>query len=748
MCGIIAIHNQTKKVEDKRLAMLYPIAHRGEQKYFNESAVFENCILGMNRLAIVDRQKAKQPMHSNDGRYNIIFNGEIYNYLDLRKELLAKGHLFMTDSDTEVLLNGYIEWQEKILEKISGMFAFFIYDNKENKFFVARDPFGVKPLYFGISRDQTYYFGSEIKSLTVVEKIGEINLFPPGHFMAGGKLKKYFYLPNKLNDNITEKEAIVKIRELFDNSIKMRVNTDLPIAVYFSGGVDSASVLATARKYHPDVTAIIIGNTESSDRKTAVRYCEENNIKYIVKNPPKEEELFKNIKEITRITESFEPNMIRQSSISYYIAQTAAENNFKVILCGEGADEIFAGYPEFTNLKNDEEIQKKIFAFLTDLHRTQLQRVDRTSMHFTTEVREPFLDRDLVNFTLQIPPYMKIKKVGNTTITKYILRKAMEDRLPEYIYNRTKVVLSEGAGYKGNQTIGGLFYDATSKVVSDEELDQFKKKYKDWNLANKEEVYYFKYYLTFGYKKAKFNQKRTTVNKIDTEQRNARMSKEILDTFNVWQFKREQPHTAPKIQEKILEHVKEDTPVSFIMYWGKGKKEISGNTEVQALKYLCKMLDKVKEKHEPGTSLTIIFTDTHAKLNGYSEREIKTYFDSVKKQISDYGFNFLSLSELVTYDENELMEKIDKLKIKNSFLANLEKSSFKHFRRGANTKLGAKLYFLQNQKEKGELEKVFPDSIFLTYNGSDLNAIFPLKLPVFYMYSLKKGTSVKPWFCD
>ncbi|VAW15256.1 Asparagine synthetase [glutamine-hydrolyzing], partial [hydrothermal vent metagenome] len=369
MCGISAIIGKTKQNKKDIEAMLLPIINRGEKKYFNENTDLTTCVLGMNRLAIVDREKAKQPIKSSDGRYYIIFNGEIYNYKNLQKELIKKGYKFSTDSDTEVLVNGYAEWGEKLLDKISGIFAFFIFDKKENSFFVARDPLGIKPLYWATDKNNTYYFASEIKSLAQNKKIATINLFPPAHFMKEGKLKKYWSFPTKVNHKITEKEAVVKIRELFDNAIKKRVQTDLPVAVYLSGGIDSTAVLATAIKYHQNVTAIIVGNKNSNDKKIAIRYCKENNIKYIIGIPPTEIDLSKNISNIVKITESFEPNMIRQSAISYYIAKTAAEGDFKVILCGDGADELFAGYPEFTQLKTNQEIEKKVFSFLSDLHR-------------------------------------------------------------------------------------------------------------------------------------------------------------------------------------------------------------------------------------------------------------------------------------------------------------------------------------------------------------------------------------------
>jgi len=514
MCGIAAIWGKESQSNESLLKMLKPISHRGEIEFFNESESLDHCVLGMNRLAIVDQENAKQPFVSKDGRYHIVFNGEIYNFIEIRKELRDMGHHFTTNSDTEVLLRAYIEWQEKSLEKLNGMFAFFIYDKIENTFFAARDPFGIKPLYWAKDKQSQYYFASEIKSLSHFEHLEEIKIFPPGHFMKSKKLQSYYFFPEEQIQTLSEEESIQELREFIDEAVKKRVQTELPIAVYLSGGIDSTAILATARKFHPDVTAIIIGNEHSTDKKIATKYCEENNIKYIVKTPPTEEELLELIPLVTQITESFEPNLVRQSTLTYHIAEAAKD--FKVVLCGEGADEIFAGYPEFMDL-NEDEIQKKSMSFLKDLHRTQLQRVDRCSMYFTTEVRIPFLDVSIVDFILKKPGNLKIRMEEGKTITKYLLRKAMADRLPEYIYNREKVVLSEGAGYKGNKKIGGLFYDLISEKLSDQEFEKYKLKYQDWKLETKEEVFYFKIYCELGYTKAKFNQKRVIANSINTK---------------------------------------------------------------------------------------------------------------------------------------------------------------------------------------------------------------------------------------
>jgi len=742
MCGIAAIIGNEKQSSDQLEGMLKTIAYRGEPNHFNESANFGFCVLGMNRLAIVDREKAVQPITSADGRYTIVFNGEIYNYKELKAELEALGLSFNTDSDTEVLVNGYAAWGSDMLVKLRGMFAFFIYDKESSDFFAARDPFGIKPLYYAKDTEGTLYFASEIKALAPIEQISKIELFPPASYLEKGELVKYWQIPESVKADQNEDELIDQIRDLFDQAVKRRVQTDLPIAVYLSGGIDSTAVLATACKYHNNVTAIIVGSKESSDKKTAVRYCEENKVKYFVQEPPTEEELSKQIPQIVQLTESFEPNMIRQSAVSYYIAKAAADKGFKIILCGEGADEIFAGYPEFTQNLSDGEIEARIRQFIKDLHRTQLQRVDRTSMAFTTEVRVPFLDLDLAEFALQIPAKFKIVKENGKTITKYILRKAMQDRLPDYIYNRDKVVLSEGAGFKGNQKVGGLFYDIVSSEVSDEELVQYKDQFPDWNLETKEEVYYFKLYKEFGYLKAEFNKSRTSVNKTNTVDKT--LEQKVLEQFNTWSFKREHPKDEGLLLQAIGKATELNQAIPFVLYWGKGEKNLPDEAEKAAFKFLESLNERIKSVYASGAKFTLILTDTHAELNGLDDDGVREYYSAIQKLSSTSGFETIFMSEIAPLKEIE-PDQYDSLQISDKVRSILTTSAEKHYKGSNDYNSGAIKYFAQNQIEKVAVEKQFPDSVFLTYSGGDLNDIFP-NLPIFYMYSTQKGVSSKPWF--
>ncbi len=501
MCGIGAIIGIESIKQDDVIKLMSPIKTRGES--FNEHVILKTAVLACNRLKIVDRDQAKQPIFNEKRNIFAVFNGEIYNYKKLKLELEQLGHIFITNSDTEVLVHGYEEWKTDLPKKLDGQFAFVIYDKTTNEFIAARDPYGIKPLFYA-KHINKFYFASEIKQL--ISFVGSINQLEPGHLITNQGKDRYYYLPHEDIETIK-----LNIKQLFDKAVKKRVQTDLPIAVFLSGGIDSTAVLAIARKHHKNVTAIIVGNiweSNDSDAKYAIKYCKENNIKYKHFIPPDENELFNLVPEIIKITESFEPNMVKQSVLSYYIAKIAKESGFKIALCGEGADEIFAGYPEFTNI-DVININELAINFFKNLYRTQLQRVDKTSMHHTVEVRTPFLDFNLVNYCLELPGDLKVKN----NVTKWILRESLNGMLPDYILYRKKIVLSEGMGHKGNSLTKGMFTEIISNLVTDEELDTYKKKYPKLNITTKEEVYYFKLYCSFGYDKLILDT-RPVVNKI------------------------------------------------------------------------------------------------------------------------------------------------------------------------------------------------------------------------------------------
>ena len=751
MCGIGAIYG--KKIANKEFAIrrsLELVKHRGFSHY--EIKILDNCVLGGNRLQIVDRSRAIQPQSNEDESVFVVFNGEIFNYKKLKKELLNKRHIFRTDSDTEVLVHLWEEYKERMLGRLdSEMFAFFIYDKKRDVFFAARDPYGVKPLYYARDKLGNWHFASEIKQLTQFKEIDEIEFFPQGHYMLNGKLSKYHRVPypsKKSNENLNE--IIANIRRLFDEAVKKRVDTDLPIAVFFSGGLDSASVLSTAMKYHDNVTAIIVGHASAPDVLVAKRYCKENNIKFTYFDPPNEKELSELIPKIVYITESFEPNMIRQSAVSYYISKVARENGFKVVLCGEGPDEIFAGYPEFKNCKNSSDVSKMITTFIENLPRTQFQRVDRTSMHFTVEVRVPFFDTNFVDYALKIPSELKIKKIGNEKTTKWILREAMRDRLPDYIVNRPKVVLSEGAGYKGNQLVGGLFYEIVKDKITDVEFERIKREYPDWNITNKEVAFYFEFFNDNLFTKAKFNKKRPLVNAIDSikDERADRIAENILNSIDNKEIMKKTPFREDEIKKSLFESIRKKQPIRFVGYWGVEKKK-PDKAEIIAFESLKHIENNVK-KYYLKSEIILILTDLHGKINEVNEKIITDYYTEIRKLAQKYGFKTIFLSKIygcnkltIEYVKHELNEKSPtwwrNIKLKKE----LVKSADKHHG-GKNKEEGAKLYALASSYDSRFVEKIFSDSIFFTYNSPKWQEILP-NLPTIYLYGVGKNKSIKPW---
>lgn len=451
MCGIAAIINCGSQLllseQENRMrlyAMLASIRYRGDPEHFGESWVTRQAALGTNRLAIVDRENAQQPVTDSTGRLRVIFNGEIYNFTSLRAELEDAGHEFCTESDTEVLVYGYFEWGEQLPEKLDGIFSFIVYDQEAATFLAARDHIGVKPLYYTKVAD-TYYFGSEQKCLLPYSS--EIHTLPPGHFMRPGRTSRYFELENSTftvgvdeNNQAAAAASAARCRELLDNAVRKQVNTDLPLAVMFSGGIDSTVILHLARKHHPNVTAFTIGFEGAADIAVARRFCEEHGIPQHVYHLQRSE-LIEALPRVIYESEFFEGIDAMDACVAYFGYRLVRERGFKVALCGEGSDEVLAGYDLFREHPNQHELLEYR---VNNLHRTDLQRVDRASMMNSVETRVPFMDRDFLRFAYHLP--MAWKLVNGTE--KWILREAFRNQLPAYIVERSKVRMPDGSGLK------------------------------------------------------------------------------------------------------------------------------------------------------------------------------------------------------------------------------------------------------------------------------------------------------------
>jgi asparagine synthase (glutamine-hydrolysing) len=508
MCGIIGRLYHKDSQQKNINIFLDKISHRGESDFQDEIAYGKGWTLGANRLAITSHLSQEQPYKSENLNSQVVLNGEIYNF----KELLLKYNIKYTNSDGEALANLLEIEGIDILNEIDGIFAFIWVNIKENYVYISTDHIGIKPLYYAFL-DNDIIMASEIKALAFHENIKEIKKLDIGSFIRLewdeddipyiSENKNYFSLDNIEGEELIDED---KLEELLTESVRQQVDTDKPIGVYLSGGIDSSTIYALARKHHNNVVPLILNSDSGVDGAFAIKLSQYFGDIPIVGEAMSEDELFDNIPNIIKMVESFEPNLIRQSSVSIHIAKLANLANVKIVLTGEGADELFCGYPDYRHSDNWKELRLK---FLKDLHQTQLKRVDRTSMFVTTEARVPFLTPKIIMATLN----QKNKNYFlNEKEDKVILREATKKLLPEWIRNRKKVVLSEGVGLKGNNPEDGMFASRINKLVSDKALKELQIKFSDWNIETKEEAYYFKIFHNLGYSKAKFMKKRITSN--------------------------------------------------------------------------------------------------------------------------------------------------------------------------------------------------------------------------------------------
>lgn len=505
MCGIIGIFGNNKPNERAQKS-LELIVHRGGNTFELES--FKNATLGANRLPIVDRENGKQPKSNEDKTIFAIQNGEVFNFKILRVELEKLGHSFSTDSDTEVLVHLYEEYRTDMVNKIdSEMFAFVIYDKKNNEVFAARDPLGVKPLYYAYDTSGQLYFSSELKQLVHFDDIIEVRDFPPGHYFFKGKFIQYAKLPIS-NELINEDEAVNLLERQLIEAVRKRVDTDLPVGVFLSGGVDSSLIMEIATRIHPNVTAIILGYPGSSDYEYALHLCKDRKYKYHIVRPDVDFE--KELDNLIYHLETYEPLIIRQSFSLDICAREAQRLGLRVVLVGEGSDELFAGYNEFAGLSS-EKINEGCKLLTESLHSGHLQRVDRMSMKHTVELRAPFFDKKIVNTAFRISGDLKIKHDNHRVTTKYIIRKLAIRFLPDYVAWRYKVPFSNGAGMNVGNNFASEDGDVAQAAIKKKVTPVDKELSDKYSVTTKEEQYYLSKFNEYKFTKLAGSENRLVV---------------------------------------------------------------------------------------------------------------------------------------------------------------------------------------------------------------------------------------------
>ena len=487
MCGILAIiGNEMDQELAKSLSKR--MAHRGPDE--SDMIITANGnILSHERLSIIDLYSVKQPIRGTTSAY-MIHNGEIYNHQMLRDGIL-KDHTFRTHSDSEVIVHLYEEFGYDFCNLLDGDWVFVVVDGSD--FIAGRDPMGVKPLYYGHDASGRMYFASEMKS--IADQCKTFSTFPPGHYYTPktGFVKYYSPVYEDFSKAINELDLDL-IRDSLIESTKKRLMSDAPIGVLLSGGLDSSLTSAIASRLLADhgkkLLSFSIGlDAEAPDAKAARKVAEfigteHHEIHFTI------EQGIEILEKLIWHLETYDVTSIRASTPMYFLSKAISEKGIKVVLSGEGADEIFGGYLYFRNAPSSEAFQKETIERVQNLFTADLLRADKSTMAHGIEARVPFLDKAFLEMAIQIKPEEKQPKTYDG-IEKYILRKAFDtpDKpyLPSEVLWRQKEQFSDGVGYNW---IDQLIEYCSSKV-SDEQLEQAAQRF-PYNTPTTKEAYYYR----------------------------------------------------------------------------------------------------------------------------------------------------------------------------------------------------------------------------------------------------------------
>ena len=436
MCGIVAILNvreQTHELRDQALKMSQKIRHRGP----DWSGIYcgGSAILAHERLSIVDPESGGQPLFSPDRKQILAVNGEIYNHQEIRRRYAGK-YEFQTGSDCEVILALYREKGIRFLEELSGIFAFVLYDEERNEFLIARDPIGVIPLYIGFNSDGKVFVASELKALE--GQCERYEPFLPGHYYYSGEGQQTRYYRRDwfnyaaVKDNPASVEAI---RDALEDAVKRQLMSDVPYGVLLSGGLDSSVISAI-------------------------------------------------IRDVIYFIETYDVTTVRASTPMYLLARVIKSMGIKMVLSGEGADEIFGGYLYFHKAPSARDFHEETVRKLSKLYLYDCLRANKSLSAWGVEGRVPFLDKEFLDVAMRTNP--EAKMCPGSTMEKKIVREAFADMLPEAVAWRQKEQFSDGVGYSWIDTLKQL----TSEAVSDEQMAHAAEHFPINPPRNKEEYYY------------------------------------------------------------------------------------------------------------------------------------------------------------------------------------------------------------------------------------------------------------------
>ena len=507
MCGIVGIFNlrqQTPEWRQKALRMSQKVRHRGP----DWSGIYAggSASLAHERLSIVDPESGRQPLFSPDRKQVLAVNGEIYNHQNIRKEF-AGCYPYQTGSDCEVILSLYRQWRDdgadasrlpQLIERLSGIFAFALYDADLDAFLIARDPIGVIPLYIGYDKEGHVYVASELKALE--GQCDSYEVFLPGHYYWSRKpgMTRYYHRRWESYDYVKDRPALVSdVREGLRDAVRRQLMSDVPYGVLLSGGLDSSVISAIAQSYSahriedggatqaywPRLHSFAVGLKGSPDLAKARLVADyigtvHHEIHYTI------EEGIDALRDVIYFIETYDVTTVRASTPMYLLARVIKSMGIKMVLSGEGADEIFGGYLYFHKAPDARAFHEETVRKLSRLYQYDCLRANKSLAAWGVEGRVPFLDKEFLDIAMSLNP--KAKMCPGDVIEKKIVREAFADMLPEEVAWRQKEQFSDGVGYNWIDTLR----DYTASQVSDEEMAHAAERFPINPPRNKEEYFY------------------------------------------------------------------------------------------------------------------------------------------------------------------------------------------------------------------------------------------------------------------
>ena len=498
MCGIVCALDIKQKVEvlrPKVLEMSKKVRHRGPD--WSGIHCGNNVLLAHERLAIVDPQSGNQPIYSSDGKLILAANGEIYNHRNL-KDKLKIYYDFQTNSDCEIILALYKEKGINFLDDLNGIFAFVLYDEINDVYLVARDHMGIIPLYIGWDKFGTFYVASELKALEGI--CNKIEIFPPGHYMSSNDSKpvKWYKRDWMEFSSVSKNETnFEELQNALEQAVHRQLMSDVPYGVLLSGGLDSSITSALAKKYsknrvesddkkaawYPQLHSFAVGLVGSPDLKAAKLVADHigsihHEVTFTI------QEGLDAIKDVIFHLETYDVTTVRASTPMYLMARVIKSMGIKMVLSGEGADEIFGGYLYFHKAPNPKEFHKETVRKLEKLYQYDCLRANKSLAAWGIEGRVPFLDKEFMDVAMRINP--KDKMITNERMEKWVLRKSFENYLPQSVAWRQKEQFSDGVGYDWIDKLKEL----VEIEVSDNMFENAKFTFPFQTPMSKEEYYY------------------------------------------------------------------------------------------------------------------------------------------------------------------------------------------------------------------------------------------------------------------